>query len=112
MVSRPTPDDRVEVEYVDGSRKRVRRSRLAELGKHWRVVTAEQPEQAAAEEAAPPEPPQASAVKADWVAHAKALGATDAEVEGMTKAQLLTAYGPQDEPGDDPGEDDEAPREG
>lgn len=41
----------------------------------------------------PPEPPAQSAPKADWVNHAVASGATEAEAEALTKADLVTRYG-------------------
>lgn len=46
-----------------------------------------------------PEPlgaaPARSAPKADWEAYARAQGATDADLEGKTKEDLVAAYGAQ-----------------
>ncbi|MEH0470879.1 hypothetical protein QA943_18825 [Streptomyces sp. B21-097] len=39
------------------------------------------------------EPPALSASKAEWVAHAVTLGATQAEAEQLTKEQLIKQYG-------------------
>lgn len=49
-----------------------------------------------AEDTGVPEAPARSAVKADWVAYAVALGADPAEAEGMTKADLIEAYAEPD----------------
>lgn len=49
------------------------------------------------EDANAPEPPAKSAGKPEWVQHAvTAHGVPEAEANGMTKAQLIEKYGPQD----------------
>jgi hypothetical protein len=47
-----------------------------------------------AEEAAAPDgPPAKSATKADWVAYARTQGATDEDLDGKTRDDLVSAYG-------------------
>lgn len=69
----------------DGLRKG-ERERLVDLGL---VGEAEEP----AEEPSEGGQPAKSASKADWVAYAVAQGATEAELEGLTKDELVSSYG-------------------
>jgi hypothetical protein len=94
MVIHPAADDRVEVEYVDGSRKRVRRARLGELSSRWTVV-GDQADAVDLEPAAVEvEPPAKSASKAEWTQYALDRGASPEALEGKTKAELVDEYGP------------------
>jgi hypothetical protein len=95
MVARPIRADKVEVEYVDGARKWVERRRLPELSSRWRVV-----DDGTQDEGTPaphPEPPALSALKGNWYQYALDRGATREHLEGMTRAQLIAEYGPQND---------------
>jgi hypothetical protein len=106
MVSRPVPDEGVLVEYVDGSRKRVRPSRLAELSHRWHVVE-EEDVQSEGQLAPQPEPPAKSASTDAWHQYALDRGASLEAIEGKTRTQLIAEYGPgdSDENGGDAGEE-------
>ena len=55
---------------------------LADQGENWRIVADEQPAR--------------SAPKAAWVAYAVAQGADPDETEGMSRADLVSAYGSEE----------------
>jgi hypothetical protein len=117
MVARPSADDRVEVEYVDGSRKFVKRSELSQLSSRWRVL--EEDETTAAVEAALPEPPAKSADKATWFQYALDRGASRERIQDFTKKELVAEFGGGDAAADDEEEqptetgsgDDDTPKE-
>lgn len=50
-------------------------------------------EQASADSGTDDGPPAKSANKGDWEAYARSQGATDADLEGKTKDDLVDAYG-------------------
>jgi hypothetical protein len=63
-----------------------------------RVVPESQPAvvivpETVSESGEPSGPPAKSAPKADWEAYARSQGATDADLEGQTKDDLIAAYG-------------------
>lgn len=75
----PVPDT-ADSEHVD---------QLVELGMLGKAETAV----AAASGEAPAGPPAKSASKADWEAYARSQGATDADLDGATKDDIVAIYG-------------------